>query len=143
MSLAPEIRSDGATATVRRADGRTADLDADGSSVGEPVPVGIPEAPSSVVPASGSVQAELGGCEQLVVTWPEDRRGKAAKVEVDELLWVNFQAGSPLIDARFKCRSAEGPVRHLRIWRIAVCNFCPPTAGRQSSRRSMPRCKTR
>ena len=87
------------------------------SSVGEPVPVGIPEARGSVVPTSGSVQAELGASEQLVVTWPEDRRGAAAqaKVEVDELLWVNLQAGSPLIDARFKCRSAEGPVRHLRI----------------------------
>ena len=81
--------------------------------------------------ASGIVQAELGAGEQLVVTWPEDRRGAAAqtKVEVDELLWVNLQAGSPLIDARFKCRSADGPVRHLRVLADRRLQLLPSEGG--------------
>ncbi|HTU25170.1 MAG TPA: hypothetical protein VMF30_07220 [Pirellulales bacterium] len=86
---------------------------------GEPVALDIPTARGQVVQsaAAGSVQADLGPGGRLSVRWPEERRASANRphVDVEELLWVKLQAGSPMIDARFKCRSSEGPIRQLRV----------------------------
>ncbi len=53
-------------------------------------------------------------------------------MEVDELLWVKLQAGAPVIDARFKCRAAEGRIRHLRILVDPRLQLLPTTGGTSS-----------
>ena len=133
VSFAPKISSDGSTAGF---DFSVPPLPMSSLAIsfaGEPVTVDIPAARGQIVlPSTGStVQAELGPSGHLAVRWPEDKRAASARpnVDVEELLWVKLQAGSPVIDARFKCRAVEGPIRHLRILADPRLQLLPATGG--------------
>ena len=128
VSFTPEIQSDGTTAGFDLSVPPLPISSLAVSFAGEPVPIDIPTArgQTALLSTVSTVQAELGPSGHLAVRWPEDKRTAAIhpNVDVEELLWVTLQAGSPVVDARFKCRAAEGRIHHLRIsGRSAIATF--------------------
>ena len=61
--------------------------------------------------------AQLGPTDRLRVRWPEGgfRASPSAVPEVEELLWLNVQPGSVVVDVRLKFSGADGQVRQIRM----------------------------
>ncbi len=97
------------------------------TSSGEPVAVevsGVRGAVSAVraggladAASDHELHADLGPTHRIELRWPDDTSMPASlpNVDVEELIWVKLQPGSPVIDARFKFRIVDGRVRRVRV----------------------------
>ena len=97
------------------------------TSVGDPVAVevsGARGAAGSVMPGlppptaiGQELRADIGPSDRIGLRWPDEKGLPASlpNLDVEELIWVKLQPGSPVIDARFKFRVIDGKVRRVRV----------------------------
>ena len=97
------------------------------TTVGDPATVEVSGARGAVTlvkpepPLGGSgepeLRANLGPSDRIGLRWPDEKNLPASlpNLDVEELIWVKLQPGSPVIDARFKFRVIDGKVRRVRV----------------------------
>jgi hypothetical protein len=127
LNLEPQLHSEGGMTGFDLAIPPLPDATLSVTTVGEPAAVEIlgargaigPMAPGAVAPGGNDLdlRADLGPARHLGLRWPDEKNMPASlpNLDVDELIWVKLQPGSPVIDARFKFRVIDGKVSRVRI----------------------------
>ena len=79
----------------------------------------VPSARGTIAVATedGTVKAQLGPANRLVVRWANSEVQTAARsvFDVEQLLWANVKPGSVVINAKLKLAVIEGVIGQLRI----------------------------
>ena len=127
LAFEPAMHSEGGMTGFELAIPPLPDASLTVTSVGDPVAVevtGAHGAVSSVMagasaPAASDheLHANIGPSDRIGLRWPDESSMATSlpNLDVEELIWVKLQPGSPVVDARFKFRVIDGKVRRVRI----------------------------
>ncbi len=127
LGFEPVLRSEGGMTGFELAIPSLPEAALSVSSLGDPAAVEVIGArgaissvkPDANLPGAGDheLHADVGPSDRIGLRWPDEKNLPASlpNLDVEELIWVKLQPGSPVVDARFKFRVVDGKVRRVRI----------------------------